>query len=85
MSSRDKFKLNEPYIEKVVFELYQSTSNAQLKILSKAFLEKISPEWAEKVKPKKQSAFDNAVDQSAEMLDKMLNVLTSPINLSKPQ
>lgn len=81
--SRAKFKFSEPYIEEVVFELYQSTSNAQLKVLSKAFLEMLSPEWEEKIRPPKLNAFDNAVDQGVVILDKVFNALTTPITLGK--
>jgi len=81
--SRVKFKFSEPYIEEVVFEVHQSTSNTQLKILCKAFLEKLSPEWTDKMKPQKQSGFDHVIDRSVIMIDKMINVLTTPIYLGK--
>ena len=81
--SRAKFKFSEPYIEEVVFELYESTTNTQLKVLCKAFLEKLSPEWEKKIKPPKLNAFDNAVDQGVIILDKMFNALTTPITIRK--
>ncbi len=81
--SRAKFKFSEPYIEEVVFELYQSTENTQLKILSKSFLENVGEKWIGRVNPPKPNILSNAVDQSTVVLDKVFNVLTTPIKLEK--
>jgi len=81
--SRVKFKFSEPYIERVVFDLYQSTENTQLKILCKSFLENAGEKWIERVNPPKPSMLSNAIDQSTVALDKLFNVLTTPIKLEK--